>query len=76
MPAKRLRTEAHCAHGHPWDEGNRYYSPYDGGLACRECNRLKVLAWYIEHGKRRGEYKPRPHVRRTGPAKPRGGNGA
>lgn len=74
MAGKRLRTETHCAHGHPWAEGNEYYSPYDGALHCRECNRLKVRAWYMK--KRGAAYKPRLHVRRTGPAKPRGANGA
>lgn len=76
MPAKRLRTETHCPHGHLWADGNAYHNAYDGGLSCRECNRLKVRAWYIAHGRRAGEYKPREHLRRTGPAKPRGGNGA
>lgn len=58
MPAKRLRTETHCAHGHPWVE-NLYVNPYDGSQHCRACRRDAAHRWYVLNGVRRGEYTPR-----------------
>lgn len=72
MPAKRLRTETHCANGHLWADGNRYYHPADGVLRCRACNNEYQRQW--QRARREKTMPPEwlhltPHERRALAAK-------